>query len=170
LILDSNRNFIYEYVNFRWLKEINDLQTIYASKTKAISDLLQKKNLRSFGIRFTHNTNKIEGSTLSKGDTRTILEDGIIPANSNANDVIETKAHMLPFEDGNGRITRLFTNYILYWEDFPLYDLDVKYKKGYYNALERSNMKENEIYFISWFFPRYITYIKKTMISLGYLT
>ena len=191
-----------------------------------------------------------------------ILEDGIIPANSNVNDVIETKAHMQvyeqmvsnqetlsfalilkyhkqifqltkpnhagsfrngpvtiggsdyipppsrfevdlmfrdliewyfskkkiynpvflaaifhlrfvsihPFEDGNGRITRLLTNYILYWEDFPLYDLDAKYRKAYYNALERSNMKNNEMHFISWFFPRYITYIKKTMTSLGYLT
>ncbi len=258
----DEENFIYEYVNHRWLKEINELQTIYASKKKTTSDLLQKKNLRSFGVRFTHNTNKIEGSTLSKGDTRMILEDGIIPANSNVNDVIETKAHMQvyeqmvsnqetlsfglilkyhkqifqltepnhagsfrngpvtiggsdyipppsrfevdlmfrdlmewyfskkklynpvflaaifhlrfvsihPFEDGNGRITRLLTNYILYWEDFPLYDLDAKYRKAYYNALERSNIKNNEMHFISWFFPRYITYIKKTMTSLGYLT
>ena len=257
----DEEQFIYEYVAHRWLKKINELQKIYSSKYKKISDFLQKKNLRSFGVRFTHNTNKIEGSSLSKGDTRMILEDGVIPANSDVNDVIETKSHMQvyeqmiskkenfsldlileyhkqlfqltkpnhagsfrngpvfisgseytppasrfevdllfkellewfhsmkkeynpiflaaifhlrfvtihPFEDGNGRITRLLTNYILFWKDFPLFDLDAKYRKTYCNALERSNLKENEMWFISWFFPRYITYIEKTMKSLGFL-
>ena len=258
----DEENFIYEFVKHRWINEINDLQKIYSSKMKTTSDFLQKKNLRSFGVRFTHNTNKIEGSTLSKGDTWMILEDGLIPSNSDVNDVIETKAHMHvyeqmisikeslsldlilkyhkqlfqltkpnhagsfrngpvtiggsnftpppsrfevdllfsdlmewysskkikynpvfvaaifhlrfvsihPFEDGNGRISRLLTNYILHWDNFPLYDLDAKYRMAYYNALERSNLKSKEINFISWFFPRYITYIKKTMKSLGYLT
>ncbi len=257
----DEEQFIYDYVAHRWLKKINNLQMIYSSKYKKISDFLQRKNLRSFGVRFTHNTNKIEGSSLSKGDTRMILEDGVIPANSDVNDVIETKAHMQvyeqmiskkekfsldlilkyhkqlfqltkpnhagsfrngpisiggseytpptsrfevdllfkelmkwvhtmkkeynpvflaaifhlrfvsihPFEDGNGRITRLLTNYILFWEDFPLFDLDAKYRKTYYNALERSNLRENEMWFISWFFPRYVTYIENTMNSLGFL-
>ena len=60
-----------------------------------------------------------------------------------------------PFSDGNGRISRLMMNFVLKDNDFPLMDISYEKRTSYYNALERSNMKNDENIFIQWFFRRY---------------
>ena len=61
-----------------------------------------------------------------------------------------------PFTDGNGRISRIIMNYILYKNHFPL--LDIKYlKRGqYYNALEKANLKTCEFYFLDFITKKFI--------------
>lgn len=62
-----------------------------------------------------------------------------------------------PFGDGNGRITRLITNYILHKNDYPMFDIDAKIRYQYYNALEKADMAfATEFPFIQWFFKNYI--------------
>jgi Fic family protein len=253
---DQIETFIYQYSLKRWKSKLDDLISLYQNRFNNLSPTLNSKNLRTFGIRFTHNTNKIEGSTLSERDTTAILEDGIVPTNSVVNDVIETKAHMRvyelminnhqrlsielikswhnelfhntkpiyagdfrngpvaiagskyipptsrdeidilmddllrwyedalklkknpvyiaailhlrfvsihPFEDGNGRITRLLMNYVLFHHQYPMFDLNPTQRYAYYNALQNANMKEDETYFIGWFFSNYCKYIQNTL-------
>ncbi len=258
--LDKEK-FIVEYFKKRWCAHLEELQRIYSENMAKIPTSLNNKNLRSFGIRFTHNSNKIEGSSLSERDVKLIVEDHIVPKNSPTYDVLEAEAHMTayvemvsrhhnmdleqilkyhkqifqstkahlagsfrngpvfisgskyipptskyevdlllgelltwyennstiydpallaclfhlrfvsihPFEDGNGRITRLLTNQILFQKQYPMFDLDAKFRNSYYNALENSNVKQDEMYFVSWFFRRYITFIKGTLHNLGFL-
>ncbi len=60
-----------------------------------------------------------------------------------------------PFGDGNGRITRLLTNFILHKKDFPLMVIEYKNRKSYYKALKKSD-KEGEIIFTRYFMRRYL--------------
>ena len=66
-----------------------------------------------------------------------------------------------PFGDGNGRISRLIMNFVLKNNKFPLLDIPYTKRSGYYNALERSQIKKEESIFVQWFFRRYIEAYKK---------
>ena len=249
--------FSYEIVKERWIPIINKMIKNYHEIFNSMPLSAQIKNLRNFGIRFTHHSNKIEGSSLSLRDVEAIVDDNILPKNKLANDAIEAKAHMIvyekmiqctkelsmnlickwheelfsltkpneagiirnypvgisgsnyippesreeilmllndlfkwynknkikfhpvfitsimhyrfvyihPFGDGNGRMVRLFTNYILYKNKFPMFDIDSNIRFQYYNALEKSDKKDYEFPFIQWYFKNYIKanqkYVKK---------
>jgi len=60
-----------------------------------------------------------------------------------------------PFADGNGRISRLMMNFILYKHGFPMLSIAYEKRTGYYSSLERSQIKNNEMIFLQWFFKRY---------------
>lgn len=60
-----------------------------------------------------------------------------------------------PFTDGNGRISRLMMNYVLHKFAYPMHDIKATDVKSYYNALERSNLKDNDVIFLKWFMSRY---------------
>lgn len=48
---------------------------------KSIPKPIREKNLRNFSVRFTYNTQRIEGSALTLKDTALFLDYGITPAN-----------------------------------------------------------------------------------------
>jgi len=66
-----------------------------------------------------------------------------------------------PFGDGNGRISRLFMNYILNTNGYPMLVIDYAQRNSYYNALERSQITKDESIFTIWFFKRYLREYKK---------
>ena len=49
--------------------------------------------LKSFGIAFTYNTQRIEGSNLTESDTKNLLVHGLTPSRKSSNDMIETQRH-----------------------------------------------------------------------------
>jgi Fic family protein len=61
-----------------------------------------------------------------------------------------------PFGDGNGRVSRLVMNFILYRKKYPMLDIPYGERYGYYNALERSQMKNEDRIFLQWLVKRYI--------------
>ncbi len=211
---------------------------------------VKEKNLRDFGIRFTYDTNKIEGSTLSLKDTFMIIDKGISPDKPlsdvkeaenhfrvfmkmlevkkiNMNTILEwhyeifkdTKpdiagkirnygvkisgskfvppspvelypllreffkwlnknfdkynavdlaglAHLKlvtihPFGDGNGRISRLVMNWVLYKKGYPMFIIEYKNRKSYYSALEKAQVKNNPFIFLSWFLKSYLKFLEK---------
>jgi len=48
-----------------------------------------------------------------------------------------------PFQDGNGRISRLIMNFVLHKNKYALIDIKTKEKQAYFNALERCNYTNN---------------------------
>ena len=240
--------FSYEIVKERWLPIIEKIVKNYRKVFNSMPLPIKAKNLRNFGIRFTHHSNKIEGSTLTLRDVEAVIDNNILPKNRPIDDVIETKAHMSiyekmintnkelsidlicewhrellqmtnhniagvirdypvsiagskyepplykieiemllkdlfdwyndkknilhpvfiasvmhyrfiaihPFGDGNGRMTRLLTNYILYKNNYPMFDIDASIRYQYYNTLEKADNKIHELPFIQWFFKNYI--------------
>ncbi|MGA7923686.1 MAG: Fic family protein [Thermoplasmata archaeon] len=61
-----------------------------------------------------------------------------------------------PFGDGNGRIGRLAMNLILHQSGFPMLNVRYGKRRGYYHALERSDLAKTERPFLLWFFHRYV--------------
>jgi Fic family protein len=68
-----------------------------------------------------------------------------------------------PFGDGNGRISRLFLNYVLNKNGFPMIVIDYSDRNSYYNALERSQLTKDDSIFSLWFFKRYLKEYNKLL-------
>ncbi|MDH3779426.1 MAG: Fic family protein [Nitrosopumilus sp.] len=61
-----------------------------------------------------------------------------------------------PFGDGNGRVSRLIMNKILDEFGYPMLDVEYGKRVMYYSALEKSQITDNDFYFVRWFMSRYI--------------
>lgn len=231
--------------------EIEKIKDKYQKNEKSLPKSIKEKILEQFGIKFTYNTNRIEGSTLSLKNTLDVIKEGIIPKMKPIRDIKETEAHyklflkiitekqkinynvvldwhhylfketkpdiagqirsyavyitgskfvppspaevypefkdffkwyekskdrldpvvlaalvhlkfvtVHPFGDGNGRISRLLMNCVLNNKKYPLYNIDYIDRRSYYDALEKTQMKKDDIYFIKWFVKNYLKYIK----------
>ena len=66
-----------------------------------------------------------------------------------------------PYSDGNGRISRLLMNKVLWDSGYPLITIKYRNRKSYYTSLEKSQLNENETTFIRYFKKTYIKQQKK---------
>jgi len=228
---------ILEKIDYSVLKHNNNL--------KGLPKSIQDKELLDISIKFTYNTNRLEGNTLNLKESYLLIKDNISPAKSLI-DIKETESHqklfikliktkqnityqnMLnwhyellketnkdisgkirnyqvkisgskfipptpvelsleldsffkwynknkktmhpiilsalvhlrlvtihPFGDGNGRIARLLMNIVLNNSNYPLFIVDYRNRKSYYSALEKSQVKEDDSYFLNWFIKSY---------------
>ncbi len=80
-----------------WFKKFNQIKENFTKEKNKIPKSLEKKELENFTIRFTYNTNKIEGSTLTLRETALLLEKGITPSRRPIEDVKETEKHKQVF-------------------------------------------------------------------------
>ncbi len=250
------REFLNEVYNEKWYGLLDGIRTAYKKDMDSATRSEKEKETEGFMIKFTYDTQKIEGSTLNLKETANLLQHGITPSNRPFRDVKETEAHseifysMLnckkdlslqlvlewhynlfkdtkkdiagktrtrqvgisgskfippppfeiralledffswynknkkkihpvelaalahlkfvtihPFIDGNGRLSRLIMNFVLDRLGYPMLNVQYKNRNGYYNALERAQVKKSDSVFVLWFFRRYIKeyarYIKK---------
>lgn len=248
----KKKEFIQEFYKERFLIDIDTIKEIFNRNYKLMPSSAREKSIENFGVKFTYNTQRIEGSTLSLKETANLLEKGITPASKSLKDVKEAESHkkvffeMLeyekdlslqiilkwhrglmeqtakdiagkirnhnveisrskfippmhleldvllkeffdwynkekrklhpvelaaqvhlkfvtihPFTDGNGRISRLMTNFVLKKNKFPLLDIPYIKRNSYYNALERSQINNKEGVFVQWLFRRYLDEYKR---------
>jgi Fic family protein len=61
-----------------------------------------------------------------------------------------------PFGDGNGRISRLIMNYILFIHECPLMLIKNNDRRAYFKSLEKSQLNDDSIHFLKWFMKYYI--------------
>jgi Fic family protein len=245
---DIKQRFVVKVFEKRWLDRVEDIKRAYARGLSRYTSMTQERFFDDFGIRFTHNTNKIEGSTLTFFNVKNIIVNNVTPANKPADEVAEAQAHMNvyrgllneqrnlsmdlilewhaslfgvtkpaiagtirngpiiiagsehvpppsraevddylgqmmrwygqnrgvmhpalvaclmklkfvsihPFDDGNGRVSRVIMNYLLYKSGYPMLDIDHKLRMGYYKALELANVNEEDLHFVHWFFTQYV--------------
>lgn len=219
----------------------------YLANLRRMPKSVREKELASFATRFTYDSNRIEGSSLTFRETALLLVDGITPSNRPLSDVQETLAHQRvfldalhqteeltleallgwhrelfqttkpelagrirnygvkiagskfvpptpieldlllqdffdwlrvawknlhpvvvaglthlrlvtihPFGDGNGRVTRIAMNFVLYRKRYPLVDIPYTRRAGYYKALEQAQVEKDETVFVRWFLRRYL--------------
>lgn len=251
-IENIKKKFLDEVHREKWSADIEKIRKNFLKDHRLMPRAIREKELQIFAIKFTYDTQRIEGSTLSLRDTADLLENGIAPKNKPMLDVKEAEAHrdlfyeilkdkkeislqrilewhwklfhstkspiagkirkhqvaisgsrfmppspievypMLvdffkwynknhtkihgvelaalahvkfvtihPFADGNGRISRLIMNFILSRKGYPMFDIPYEGRTGYYNALERSHLKDDERIFVQWLVKKYIKEHKK---------
>jgi Fic family protein len=244
--------FLADIYNKKWYLLLDKIKTVYKKDMSSATISEKEKEIEGFMIKFTYDTQKIEGSTLTLKETANLLQHGITPSNKPNRDVKEAEAHshifykMLnykkdltmqlvlewhyslfentkkdiagkirtrqvwifgskfippspvevsplledffswynknkgkihpaelaalahlkfvtihPFIDGNGRLSRLVMNFILNKFGYPMLNISYKNRLGYYNALERAQVKKIDTIFTSWFFRRYLKEYRK---------
>jgi len=245
-IEEIKKKFIFEVYEDKWFKIFENIKKGYSKEEKSTPASAKEKEIESFMVKFTYNTQKIEGSRLSLKDTANLLEKGISPKEKPVRDIKEAENHkkifydMLnykkdlnmqivlywhkklfegtkediagkirnhqviisrskfippipaeldfllkeffdwynknknkinpvelaalvhlkfvsihPFSDGNGRISRLMMNFVLNRSRMPMMDIAYTNRNSYYTALERAQVKSNEMIFMQWFFRSY---------------
>lgn len=85
--------FTYELYKEKWLVRIDRIRENFAKNQKRVPGSVREKELLSFATRFTYDTQRIEGSTLTLRETADLLERQITPSKRPLNDVKEAEAH-----------------------------------------------------------------------------
>ncbi len=249
------KEFLLEFYTNEWNPIIKTIYKNYQNEIKPIPEIIKLKNFESFGITFTYNTQRMEGSVLTNEDTRNLLAHGVTPNRKSKIDTIETQKHydlflklvgskklknittqtvlcwhkemfdqtmigeagsirtyvvgihgsdrtefvavpkiktklknlfewinkydgtitpvelacrahhdfvmIHPFGDGNGRVSRLLMNSILFKYAYPLLNINFKDRITYFKSLEQSNLNDDSIHFVKWFMKYYIKSNKK---------
>ncbi|MCV0367577.1 MAG: Fic family protein [Nitrosopumilus sp.] len=247
-IEEIKKEFLLKFYHEQWDTQISAITKNYQKETKSKPPSIKQKDFESFGISFTYNTQRMEGSSLTEADTRDLLVHGVTPTKKSQIDSIETKKHydlfmklvtskntkitkktvmdwhkeifdqtkigeagsirtyrvgvitndkiefapahkiperldaffkwlnkskttnfvelaalahyyfvsIHPFGDGNGRISRMIMNYILFIHGCPFMQIKNNDRRTYFKALEKSQIKRDEIHFLKWFMRYYI--------------
>lgn len=96
-IEERKKAFEYESFMEQWRPRLEAMRKNHAKKESRIPGPAREKALAEFAVRFTYNTQKIEGSALTLLDTSLLLADRITPSNRPAGDVREAEAHQKIF-------------------------------------------------------------------------
>ena len=85
--------FMAEIYKEKWLDKFDKIKTEFLQQEKITPISAREKEIETFAIRFTYDTNRIEGSTLTLRDTADLLGKGITPGKRSISDVKEAQAH-----------------------------------------------------------------------------
>jgi Fic family protein len=83
----------------KWYAVLDKIKKKYVQEHKTMPKTLKEKELDNFVIKFTYDTQRIEGSTLTLRETADLLEKGLTPKTKPVDDVKEAEAHKELFYD-----------------------------------------------------------------------
>lgn len=109
------REFVVELYKEKWFSDFEQIKKKYVQEQKITPLSSRAKQRMTFAVKFTYNTQKIEGSTLSLKDTSNLLERGITPNEKPINDVTEAEEHNKLFYEMLEYKKDLSLQIILYW-------------------------------------------------------
>jgi Fic family protein len=87
----------------------------YLANLRTMPRSVREKELESFAIQFTYDSNRIEGSSLTLRETSLLILDGITPSNRPLSDVQETLAHQRVFLEALRKTSELDLDALLEW-------------------------------------------------------
>jgi len=90
------RDFILEIYNETWLNRLDKIKENYSKEQKKTPVSAKGKEVENFMVKFTYNTQRIEGSKLTLRDTANLLEKGETPKKP-LRDIKEAEAHKKVF-------------------------------------------------------------------------
>jgi len=93
------KNFIDELYKEKWYVDVDKIKKNFSKEQKNVPKSIKEKELQNFATRFTYDTQRIEGSTLTRRETVDLLEKGITPKSKPMKDAQEAEAHRDLFYD-----------------------------------------------------------------------
>lgn len=87
------REFSLELDRAKWFDDFERIRRNYNRELKATPESAREKEVRDFSVRFTYNTQRIEGSTLTLRETALLLENRVSPSGKPIGDTKEAEAH-----------------------------------------------------------------------------
>ncbi|MFA4946478.1 MAG: Fic family protein [Candidatus Micrarchaeia archaeon] len=102
----------------RWYPKLDKIRQNYAREQKGVPKSMLEKQVRTFSVKFTYDSNRIEGSKLTYRETADLLERGLTPRSKPVEDVKEAEAHEKTFYemlDYGNRGKDLNERTMLYW-------------------------------------------------------
>jgi len=91
-IAEIRKEFVDE-IKEEWYVDIDKIKQNFSKEQKTIPKSIKEKKMQNFTTRFTYDTQRIEGSTLTRRETADLLEKGIAPKNKSMKDVQEAESH-----------------------------------------------------------------------------
>ena len=108
-------DFLWQIYSEKWFKRLDKVKENYSKELKRMPKAVQDKFLQDFMVRFTYNSNKIEGSSLSLRDNASLLMDGISPREKPISDIKEAENHKKTFYTMLGHKKDLSLQTVLFW-------------------------------------------------------
>lgn len=87
------KDFLDAIYNAKWYVGLDRIKQKFSKEQRTIPKSVREKELQNFITRFTYDTQRIEGSTLTRRETADLLERGITPKSKPMRDVQEAQAH-----------------------------------------------------------------------------
>lgn len=90
-------DFLGKIYQERWFSKIDRIKNGVSGDFRKMPPEIKEKYLENFMIKFTYNTNRIEGSSLTLRETSNLLKEGITPREKPIEDVKEAESHRKVF-------------------------------------------------------------------------
>ena len=114
-IVSLKRDFLVDIYEDNWFSSFEKIKSNYQRSRKSMPRSARKKGRGDFMVRYTYNTQRIEGSTLTLRETAILLEDELTPSNRPLADVKEAEAHKKLFYEMFEHKNDLSLQTVLYW-------------------------------------------------------
>lgn len=114
-IEEVKKRFLSEIYREKWYPLLDKIKENFSKEQKQVPKTAKEKELETFMIRFTYDTQRIEGSKLTLRETASLFEKGITPKAKPIYDVKEAEAHREIFYDMMNYKKDLSLQPILYW-------------------------------------------------------
>jgi Fic family protein len=112
---EVKREFLSEIYKEKWYSLFDNIARNFSREQELMPVTAKQKNLETFVIKFTYDTQRIEGSKLTLRETADLLEHGITPKAKPIQDAKEAEAHKEIFYEMMRYEKDLSLEVILYW-------------------------------------------------------
>ncbi len=92
-IEELKKEFLSEIFTEKWLRLLDRIKKNYSSEQASLPASVREKETNAFMVKFTYDTNRIEGSKLTYRETSDLLDRGITPSKKPLRDIKETESH-----------------------------------------------------------------------------
>jgi len=96
---EVKRVFLSEIYKESWYPLFDAIRANYSREQRKMPRSASQKQIRSFSVKFTYDTSRIEGSRLTYRETADLLERGLSPRAKSLEDIKEVEAHDRVFQD-----------------------------------------------------------------------
>jgi len=114
-IEEIKKEFLSEIYKEKWYPLFEKIKINFSKEFRKMPKAAKEKEIETFSIKLTYNTQRIEGSKLTLRETADLLERGIAPKAKPLHDIKEAEAHQKIFYEMLNYKKDLSLQIILYW-------------------------------------------------------